>query len=104
MNRRRVIVDFHLSEDIFDFGEEALTLGLVFDAGERPQLLHQLTLALTELGWSLHTDLDDQVAFAVSAKDGNTLPFYTQRSSRLRALRDFQDVIAVKRRNGDLRA
>jgi hypothetical protein len=94
-------VDFQLSEDVFDFGEQTLTLGLVLDAGERSHFLHQLALPFIQFGRGLHAYLDDQVALAVSAKNGDALPFHAQRGPGLRTLRDFKHVVAVERGNFD---
>src|SRR6267154_3846347 len=101
MNRRRVIVSFQLSEDVFDFGEQALALRFVLDAGERTKLFHQLTLALVELGWGLKADFDDQVAFAMTTQYRNAFAFHAQGCSGLCPLRHFQDVIAIEGRNCD---
>src|SRR4051812_22234336 len=101
MKRRRVMP---LSEDVLDLGKEALALRLILDAGERSEFLQQLALSLIQLRRSLHANFDDQIAFAMSTQDGNTLPLHAQRCPRLRSFRDFQHVVAIQSGDGDLSA
>jgi len=55
-----------LTEDVFHFPYQRAALWLVLYLGRAFQFLQQFALTLTELGWSLDTKLDKQIALAMA--------------------------------------
>ena len=93
-----------LREDVFDFAEQGAALGTIFDTARSVQFLEQFTLTLVALGRGLNVGFDKQIAFPVPVQHRNPLVLDAERSTGLRALGNFQHVIAIQSRNLDLGA
>ena len=79
-------------------------LRLIFHLEKFTQFRQQFALAFVQLARRLDSHLDVKIAFAVPIEHRHAFVADAKRSSRLRALGNFQLVFALKRRNHDLGA
>jgi len=84
-----------LAEDFFYFAEQRAQHGLVVDLASGLEFLQQFALAFVQLGRHLYSDLHIKIAFAVAVQDRNSLVADAEACAGLRAIGNFQRVLAI---------
>src|ERR1039458_2601684 len=93
-----------LLKDAFHLVEQRAADGLVLHRGGSLQLLQQFALPLGEFRRRLHFDLYVQIAAPMAVEHRHTFVLYPKRGPGLGALGNFQDMFAIERGDGNLRA
>src|ERR1035441_1354774 len=93
-----------LLKDAFHLVQQRAADRLVLHRGCSLQLLQQFALPLGEFRRRLHFDLYMQIAAPMAVEHRHTFVLYPKRGPGLGALGNFQDMFAIERGDGNLRA
>src|SRR5713101_9498745 len=93
-----------LPENVLYFAQQRAPLRLVFHLRNPVEFLQQFALTFAQLARRLHSDFDEQIAFAAAIEHGYTFAANAQGGARLRSLGHFQRVFAFQCRDGNFRA
>src|SRR6266567_1499691 len=94
----------NLSEHVFHLAEQRAHERLVIDLREVVELLQQFFLTLAEFGRHLNSNLDVQISLPVSVQHRHAFVANAEGGPGLRAVGNFQHVLAVHRGHANLRA
>ena len=93
-----------LREHVFHLAEDGVALRFVLHLRDALKFLQEFALALGQFGRRLHSDLDEQIAFAVPVQDGDAFSAQLENGSRLRAFGNFQHLLAFESWHFNFRA
>jgi hypothetical protein len=93
-----------LNKHVLHASQQRPVLRFIFHRRQFCQFGQQFALAFSQFRGGLYSHLNEKIAFAVPIEHRHAFVPDAKRGSRLRALRDFQLVFSLQRRNYNLRA